>query len=206
MICIDKLCVEIDGKIILSDLNYNFSDASFILLTGKNGSGKSTFLKAISGSVPYSGSILVNGLKPGEFWQRHRLEASVISDFPFIYDYLTGVEMIKAVIRFKEKKPRKYKDEIKELIKLFGVEDFSSILCNQMSLGTRKKFHIIAMIVTKPKILIADEPFSGLDEQSCAILCEALKRLSVNGSTCLVSSHGAAGINYELFDNVIEIK
>lgn len=206
MINVDKLCIEIDKKMILTDLNHDFSDASFILLTGRNGAGKSTFIKAISGSLPYSGTILINNLTPEEYWAKHRLEASIISDSPFIYEYLTGIEMIKAVIRFKEKKPRKYKEEIKRLISLFGVEDFASILCNQMSLGTRKKFHIISMIVTRPKIVLADEPFSGLDEKSCTILCEVFKNLSDGGSTCLVSSHGASGIKYELFNKVIEIK
>lgn len=206
MITIKNLVIEYDQKTIINNLSKSLKASSLTLVKGKNGTGKSTLLKCLSSEINISSrSISIRDLSPEEYWKKYRTSASIINDTPFVYGYLTGLEMIKAVISFKEEKPRQYKKRINELVDLFHVALFSSITCNQMSLGTKKKFYLIGMLVTKPELVIADEPFSGLDHDSCTVLCNVLKELTKTGSTCIVSSHGASGIIYDDFDQVIEM-
>ncbi len=190
MIKLDKLSVSYGNKTVLNSLSYNIAAGELVLVTGRNGVGKSTLLKTIADKgIPYSGSIEIMNSSSKKFFDHHRHQVGLSWDRSFIYKYLTGRENIEAVLEIKGFDKETYRERMDYLIERLSLTQYQNALGRDLSYGTRKKFYIAAQLVSNPLLYIGDEPFSGLDRKSKLSLLEILGELASKGSTCIVSSH-----------------
>ena len=149
----------ISGNKLFDNINFNFYNKIYHL-TGDNGLGKTTLLKLIMGlEYPTEGKIFIN---------ENRISPKTICNIYYvpddlqIYDFLTGIEFLSWISKVR----LHAEDNIKQLIHEFNVSDFLNKTFAEMSLGTKKKFILITALIGRPKFILFDEPFNGLDSQA----------------------------------------
>lgn len=166
---------EYQGKTILKNINLKIDNKGLFGFFGKNGAGKTTFLKCIAGLKSFEGEIILNGDK---------LEARDIAWIPSepnYYEYLTGEEFYDFYKNISNRR------SINEHKYLFEIDNKK--LIKENSTGNKKKVYINAILQFNDyKIYIFDEPFNGLDLESNYILLEKIKELSKE-NIVFISSH-----------------
>ncbi len=185
MIEISNLLVDIDG-FIKDYKDIYVEKGSVLMITGENGSGKTILLNAICGLINYKkGAIFLNKINiKNDIWKEF---TACFLGKDFLIPYLTAREYFELCLLLtkKEVKNTKYIDEYSKKL-LFN--DFNKKIKN-LSLGNQKKVGLISTLITKPKIIIWDEPFANLDEESFKNLNELLKELSKSDATILYTNH-----------------
>lgn len=196
---IKNLKIEIDDRLILSNINLNIIKGKINVLVGKNGSGKSTLVNAIMGNPKYklsSGKIKFEGkditnLKPNEKAKKgifvsfqNPQEVSGLSFFKFLresYNLLNDKKI--SILEFKEILERKSKELniSKHLLERYLNEGFSG--------GEKKKFEMLQMLVLNPKLAILDEIDSGLDIDSIKVVSKEINNFVKKGKTVLLITH-----------------
>ena len=163
------------NNIILKDISLHINKAGIYGVFGKNGQGKSTFLKTIAGLKTFDGQLNFNQQK----LESHQI--AYIGTEPIVYEYLTAKEFYK----FYQKVSGRSTTNTTH--KLFDIDE--NIILKSMSTGTLKKAYINAILqFTDYDIYIFDEPFNGLDIESNYILIEKLKELAKT-KIVFISSH-----------------
>jgi ABC-2 type transport system ATP-binding protein len=159
-------------------------------LVGPNGAGKTTLLLILAGLLaPDSGTAKVGGADPvSQPYEVHR-EVGWMPDFFGVYDGLTALEYLELFgaayqVPAAERTPR-----AKELLDLVNLQSFSSSSVHTMSRGQKQRLGFARAIVHKPKVLLLDEPASGLDPRARIELRELVRAEAAAGASVLVSSH-----------------
>ena len=159
-------------------------------LLGPNGSGKSTTMKMILGVLrPDSGRILVNGLDVSENPVEARRIMGYVPESPSLYEYLTGIEYLDFVGEAYGVPPEERKRRIEEFLRAFELKGREGEMINGYSRGMKQKLALIAALMHRPKILILDEPLSGLDPRSARIVKDLLNKLKEEGVAVILSTH-----------------
>ncbi len=159
-------------------------------LLGPNGSGKSTALKIILGLVkPDSGSVSVLGIKSEDDPISVKRQVGYVPESPRIYEFLTGLEYLDFVgdiygLDASEKKAR-----IEEYLEAMELEGREGDMISSYSQGMKQKIALISAFMHKPKLLLLDEPLSGLDPRSARIVKDLLRKLAAQGVTTIMSTH-----------------
>jgi ABC-2 type transport system ATP-binding protein len=159
-------------------------------LLGPNGSGKSTALKIILGLVkPDSGSVSVLGIKAEDDPISVKRQVGYVPESPRIYEFLTGLEYLDFVgdiygLDASEKKAR-----IEEYLEAMELEGREGDMISSYSQGMKQKIALISAFMHKPKLLLLDEPLSGLDPRSARIVKDLLRKLAAKGVTTIMSTH-----------------
>lgn len=157
---------------------------------GHNGAGKTTTIKSIVGINEFEeGEILINGKSIKDNPIECKKMMAYIPDNPDLYESLTAIQYLNFIadiyeIPKKERKERieKYSDKL-ELTKYLGD------LISSYSHGMKQKLVIISALIHKPKLLVLDEPFVGLDPKAAHILKEIMRDICKEGSAIFFSSH-----------------
>jgi len=159
-------------------------------LLGPNGSGKTTTLKMILGLVkPDSGSVNVLGIKAEDDPIAVKKQVGYVSESPRLYEFLTGLEYLDFIgdvygVAVSEKKTRI--EEYLDALELGGRE---GDMISSYSQGMKQKIALISAFLHKPKLLLLDEPLSGLDPRSARIVKDLLRKLTSQGVTTIMSTH-----------------
>lgn len=156
---------------------------------GPNGSGKSTTIKCITGIHSYDeGEILFDGVSVKDNPNVCKKNMAYVPDNPDVYETLSGIDYINFICDVYS-----VKEERKELIDkyatMFNIKDQLSDQIKSYSHGMKQKVVLIAALAHKPKLLILDEPFVGLDPKASYDLKEVMKELCANGTMIFFSSH-----------------
>lgn len=148
-------------KRVLKGVSFFLCAKEIVGLVGRNGVGKSTTLKVILGlQKGNSGKVLINGYDLNKDYIKAINCVSGIVELPGLYNYLSGLDNLKLI----KKMYRNVTDEdIGEVIKLVGLEDGIKDKVYKYSLGMRQRLGIACCLLSKPKVLILDEPTNGLD-------------------------------------------
>ncbi len=156
---------------------------------GHNGAGKSTTIKAIVGALGFDGGeILVDGLSIVDRPIEVKSRIAFVPDNPDIYEHLTGIQYLNFVCDiFRVGEERN--DMIKEYAELFELEKNLGDMISSYSHGMKQKLVLISSLVHKPKLLILDEPFVGLDPIASHKLKELMKKMCAEGSAIFFSTH-----------------
>lgn len=168
------------------------------ILLGPNGAGKSTIIKSIAGLVKYNGEIKING------FDARALEAkkifSYIPELPAMYDALTIKEHLEFIIKAYglPEEAYQYADELMEMFELTDKQDKFG---NELSKGMMQKVSICCGLLTKPSVILLDEPMVGLDPKAIKVLKEKLLQLKEEGTTALLSTHMLEMVT-ELWDDL----
>ena len=154
---------KIKEDYVLKDINYTFKQGNIYGLIGKNGSGKTMLLKAMSGFLrPSNGKVIVNDQ---ELYLKEEFPKDMgvmIGNCEYIKD-MTGKDNLKYLASLLKKIDD---DRINEVIDIVNLKDEKDKLVKKYSLGMKQKLGIAQTIMEYPKILLLDEPFNGIDNES----------------------------------------
>lgn len=175
-------------KNAIEDINLTIENGDIYGFIGPNGAGKSTTIKCLVGIHSFEkGSIMLDGLSikdnPIEF--KHQI--SYVPDNPDLYEFLTGMEYINFVSNVYDEDVSK--EDIINLAKKFNLENNLLEPIRTYSHGMKQKIALIGALIHKPKLIVLDEPFVGLDPKAAFDLEEIIKELCQNGMMVFFSSH-----------------
>lgn len=183
----------IKGKTILDNVNYTFEGGRIYGLQGRNGSGKTMLLRAISGLMfATSGHITIDGKvlhKDIEFPENLGLIIESTELLPQ-FDAFTNLKLIADIKKVATD------DDIRKAIEDVGLDEAGDKKVKEYSLGMRQKLAIAQAIFEKPEILLLDEPTNGLDEASVEKIRKLLKELAESGTLIIVASHSKEDIEF----------
>jgi ABC-2 type transport system ATP-binding protein len=159
-------------------------------LLGPNASGKSTTLKMILGLIePDSGSVRVLGIDAKEDPVAVKRQVGYVPETPRLYEFLTGLEYLDFAGDIYAMKLSEKKMRIEEHLEALDLEGREGDLISSYSQGMKQKIALISAFLHKPKLLILDEPLSGLDPKSARIVKDLLGKLTAQGVTAITSTH-----------------
>lgn len=175
-------------KNAIEDINLTIENGDIYGFIGPNGAGKSTTIKCLVGIHSFEKeSIMLDGLSikdnPIEF--KHQI--SYVPDNPDLYEFLTGMEYINFVSNVYDEDVSK--EDIINLAKKFNLENNLLEPIRTYSHGMKQKIALIGALIHKPKLIVLDEPFVGLDPKAAFDLKEIIKELCQNGMMVFFSSH-----------------
>lgn len=157
---------------------------------GPNGSGKSTTIKMLTGILsPTSGNVTICGYDLKKEPEKAKAALGYVSDEPPLYEKLTGLEFLDFVGDLYGVPRKVRKTRSSETLALLGMEDKGKEHIQSYSKGMRQKVAIAAALIHEPRVLIMDEPVTGLDPMSARILKSVVRRLARSGATVLMSTH-----------------
>lgn len=162
-------------------------------LLGPNGAGKTSTLRMIAGVLrPDEGQVLVEGFDVVRDPYQAKRRLGYIPDRPFVYEKLTGAELLRFVAGLYGQDGPAIEARIAELLRLWDLERWADELVESYSHGMRQKLIISAALVHRPSVLVIDEPMVGLDPKSARLLKDLLRAFAQTGGTALISTHTLA--------------
>lgn len=188
-------------SVVIDDVSLTFTEGKIYGFVGRNGSGKSVFLKMICGFyMPTSGSILLNGkdyIANNEFPENTR---ALIEKPKFLPD-LTGYENLELLASVQNKIGKK---EIDDMLKKLNLTKEANKKYNKYSLGTKQKLGIAQVLMEDPGLIILDEPFNGVENTTAEDIRKLLLEEKKKGKIILIASHIKEDIT-SLADVVYEV-
>lgn len=159
-------------------------------LLGPNGSGKSTTLKMLLGLVqPDMGSVKVLGMDVQRDAVSVKRQVGYVPESPRLYEFLTGVEYLDFIGDVYGMKAEEKRARINEYLRALDLEGREGDIISGYSQGMKQKIALISAFIHRPKLLILDEPLSGLDPRSARIVKDLLQELKTQGVTTIMSTH-----------------
>lgn len=159
-------------------------------LIGPNGAGKTTLIRMACGLLaPTSGRVYVNGIDIQQRAEAAQNSIGYLSDVYALYEDLTVWEYLDYFARAYRMPADDIPGRIKEVITLVGLEVKAQALTKGLSRGMRQRLGLARAILHRPKLLLLDEPASGLDPKARIELRKLLLMLQAQGTTIFISSH-----------------
>jgi ABC-2 type transport system ATP-binding protein len=171
------------------NVSLTIEDGDIYGFIGPNGAGKSTTIKCIVGIHNYdTGEILLDGVSIKDNPKEAKMKMAYVPDNPDLYEHLSGIEYINFVCNVYNANEGK-DDLVHKYAKMFNIEEALASPIKSYSHGMKQKVALIAALAHKPKLLILDEPFVGLDPKASHDLKIVMKELCDNGTMIFFSSH-----------------
>ena len=171
-------------------LDFDVEQGEFVCLMGPSGSGKTTLLHLLAGiDRPTEGTVRIAGLDHTTAPRELKSIVGLVPDTPPLYEYLTGRQYVALVASLWRVGRRERDERAARLLHELGLDDVADELCRCYSHGTRKKIHLTAVLTTQPRVLLLDEPSTGLDPRSVRALKDLLLAEAGRGTTVLFSTH-----------------
>jgi heme exporter protein A len=183
------LCRAFGSRIVLRQIDLEIPPGQFVALTGANGAGKTTLLRCLAAlSRPTAGEVSWFGQPAAANTPACRLLGVVMHESQ-IYPHLTVQENLLFSARMYDiAEPLR---QIERWMKNVGLEQHRRCLALGLSRGMRQRLALARALIHDPRILLWDEPFSGLDHESSKWLCDLLGKLHAEGKTLCFSTHDA---------------
>lgn len=201
IIKIENYTKIIKNKEILSDVNYTFHGGNIYGLYGRNGSGKTMLLRAISGLIfPTSGSITIDGEILHKDIDFPRDIGLIIENTNLLPQY-TGFQNLKILSKIRKVATD---EDINNSLEKLGLSQHKDKKVKEYSLGMKQKLSIAQSIFEKPKILLLDEPTNALDNKSIEDVRNLLLEVKNSGVIVIIASHNNEDLNI-LCDKVLNV-
>ena len=198
---LEDYCKSFKSAEVLKNINLTLESGKVIGLKGKNGSGKTMLMRAISGLIlPTSGKVYINDKELGRQISFPPSIGILIQNPSFISNY-TGFKNLKILASIQN---RISDDEIRDAIRKVGLAPDDKRTFKKYSLGMKQRLGIAAAIMERPDIVILDEPINALDEAGAGLIKGLLDELKANGSLIIIACHDTEELNY-LSDEIYEI-
>lgn len=183
---IKNLSKKFGENIILEDVNLTLNSGKIYGFVGRNGSGKSVLLKMICGFYPPTeGSILLDGVNYSEK-NEFPVNTRVLIEKPKFLPDLTGYENLELLASIQNKIGKKEIDEVMEKLNLVKEKDKKY---SKYSLGTKQKLGIAQVLMEDPSLIILDEPFNGVENETASKIRKLLIEEKKKDKIILIASH-----------------
>src|SRR3989304_6856310 len=173
----------------LRSVSLKIKPGEIVGVLGHNGAGKSTFLKIVGNQLmPSRGTAHILGKDRERQRKEVRRIVGFLGHLSFMYDELTVEENLQFYGQMFEINQVDLKNRIEEVVDLVDLDRYRAVEVKKLSHGLRKRSDLARIFLHSPKVIILDEPFSGLDEAAVKLLINSLKSQG-EGATILLSSH-----------------
>ncbi len=199
----------------LSEVTCSFERGKVYAITGKSGSGKSTFLSLLAGlDVPTEGKLFIDGKEVREMDRdAYRMkQASVIYQAFHLFPLLTVLENVMFPMQLQHVSKKEAKDKAREFLKKVGLPDtLYKKMPGMISGGEQQRVAIARAMAAGGQILLADEPTGNLDSQNESVIIELLCRLAHEENyVVIIVTHNekaadAADVVYGMLDGMLEV-
>ncbi|MDN2564603.1 ABC transporter ATP-binding protein [Aquibium sp. A9E412] len=178
-----------NGTVAVRDMNLTIRQGEFISFLGPSGCGKSTALKMIAGLLSVSaGEITVNGHRPGE--QTGGQDTGFVFQEATLMPWATVFDNVFLPLRLGGMRRREARDRVEEALASVGLTRFARAYPRELSGGMKMRVSIARALVTRPRLLLMDEPFAALDEMTRFKLNnDVLKLWERHGLTVIFVTH-----------------
>lgn len=191
----------------VKNISFSIDSGEIVGFLGPNGAGKTTTLKMLSGILhPTSGQVNVLGHVPAEREKKYQKQfALVMGQKNQLIQDLPAIETFTVNKEIYEIADEEFKENLDELIELFGIKDILDVQVRKLSLGQRMKCELVAALLHKPKVLFLDEPTIGLDVVAQKNIRDFIRKYNQEKKTTIIlTSHYMEDIK-ELCERVIII-
>lgn len=177
-------------KKAVSNLNISVETGDIYGFIGHNGAGKTTTIKSIVGIHDFDeGEILIDGMSIKKEPLKCKSIMAYIPDNPDLYEYLTGIQYLNFIADIYDISVSDREQRIREEADSFEITGALGDLISSYSHGMKQKLAIIGALIHKPKLLVLDEPFVGLDPKAALVLKNKMHELCNEGSAIFFSTH-----------------
>jgi len=174
----------------VDDLNLAIKDGDIFGFIGPNGAGKTTTMRILVTLLePYGGSAFINGLDVSKHGKKVRRLVGYMPDFMGVYDDLKVFEYLEFFAAAFGIERKKRKSIVEGVLELTDLESKKSATVDSLSRGMQQRLGLARVLIHDPKVLILDEPASGLDPRARIEIRELLRELKRMGKTIMISSH-----------------
>ena len=178
------------GKIAVSNLSLDVQSGDIYGFIGHNGAGKTTTIKCVVGIQEFdAGDILIDGISIKEDPIRCKSMMAYIPDNPDVYEYLTGIQYLNFMADIFGLSAAEREERIRKEAEDFEITEALGDLISSYSHGMKQKLVIIGALIHRPKLLILDEPFVGLDPKATLMLKNKMHQMCVAGAAIFFSTH-----------------
>jgi ABC-2 type transport system ATP-binding protein len=176
--------------VAIEHVSFDVAPGEVFGLLGPNGSGKSTIVKILMGLVePSHGHVELDGRDALANLQSYKQILGYVPEEAHLYTYLTGPEYLQLIGRLRNISELVLNEKIDRFLELLGIYDDRYQTLSSYSKGMRQKILIAAAVLHNPRIVVLDEPFSGLDVSAARVLKGFVRSLAAEGKTVIFSSH-----------------
>ena len=180
-----------DGTVAIQNINLKFNEGEFVVIAGANGSGKTVFARHLNGLLkPTKGSVLIDGKPITENIIEARRKVGLVFQNPD--SQIVGQTVAEDVAFGPENlnlPANQVKAVVKESLEAVGLSRFSTRSPHTLSGGEKRKLAIAGILAMKPKVIIFDEPFTGLDYPGVVQVLKQIVKLHNMGHTILLITH-----------------
>lgn len=206
MLKINNLTKIYGEKKAVDDLTLHIQPGEIYGFIGHNGAGKTTTIKSCCGILNFdSGEILVDGLSIKENPMACKEKIAYIPDNPDLYEFLSGIKYLNFIGDVYKVPADEREKRIHEYSDMFELTSDLAQPISAYSHGMKQKLAIISALIHKPKLMIMDEPFVGLDPKAAHLLKGQMRQLCDDGGAIFFSTH-VLEVAEKLCDKVAIIK
>lgn len=186
----------------LKDVSFDVADGQILGLIGQNGAGKSTTFHSILNFLNYEGTIT---------WNDQPITESVFDEIGYLPEErslmpkLTIEQQIIYLARLKNKTAKEIRPQINQWLQKFAVKGMKKDKIKDLSKGNQQKVQLICTLIHNPKLIILDEPFSGLDPVNADLLKQAILAAKERGAAIIFSSHDMENVE-EICDCLVMLR
>ena len=192
MLEVKQITKSIKDKKILSQISFKVGKGEIYGLLGPNGAGKTTTFYIIAGLInSEEGKILLldEDISDLPMHKRSKLGIKYLPQEPSIFQGLTVYENLKGLAELSLQNQNDIKEFIESSIEEFGLSEISNLKGRQLSGGQRRKVEIARTLAAKPKVILMDEPFAGIDPIAIEDIKNVLKKLVDKNIGVLITDH-----------------
>ena len=190
MLYLEHVNKKYNKFLAVNNLSLRIPEGDLFGFVGPNGAGKTTSIRMICGLLkPTSGKIQVNGLDISNNLNEVKKCIGYVPDFFGVYNNLKVSEYLEfygSIYGLDDRSMKKLTGELLELVNLKGKED---VYVDTLSRGMKQRLCVARVLIHNPKLLVMDEPSSGLDPRARVEMKELLMNLNDMGKTIIISSH-----------------
>ena len=177
---------------VVDGASFHVDEGEIVGLLGPNGAGKTTSFRMMLGIIePNSGEVRFRGqvINRLPMFKRARLGIGYLSQQPSVFQRLTVRDNVLAILEFTKRSRRERHEKAKALLESFGLLIVADSMAYTLSGGERRRLEILRSLITEPKTILLDEPFSGVDPKSVAEIQVLIQSLAASGIAILLTDH-----------------